>query len=252
MKNSYNCITKIENNEAKMQLFIFHHAGGSSANYKNLAKKFSNLFEIILVDLPGRGKRFQELMPETLNEIIEDLAYPISQTICKPFVFFGHSLGSHISYRILAELEREFYQSASLFFPSGANSPSYVAHHGFKSTSRSSFLELLYDLIYLGGVSKEFMKDEVMVQHMVNLYRLDLKIFDDLKNYEIPILSCPIISLGSNKDNVVNPAALYGWSSVTRSYFESQIMDGNHFYIYDQEFELVSFIKDRISNLVIL
>ena len=148
-----------ENNNADIQLFFFHSAGGSSSNYKNLITKFSSKFEIILVELAGRGTRSCDSLPTTLQQVIDDLSIPIYKTINKNFIFFGHSMGAHIALHLLSYLSSKFKITPLFFVSSGANPPQYITKNGFKSSPTDTFFELLYDIINYGSIPRYLMKE---------------------------------------------------------------------------------------------
>lgn len=193
---------------ASTQLFLFHHAGGSSGSYFNIAKLFSNHMDVVLIDLPGRRKRLGDSLIDNWQEAVDDILYILLDAIAKPFAFFGHSLGSLIAYHVLSRLEYEYGTLPLCFFPSAIKSPFHISKEGFESSSEDTFFELLYDLIFFGGVPKPFMKDINMVNSIVDLYRHDLKICNSFKNSSNAILSCPIYAIGGMDDTCVNTTSM--------------------------------------------
>ena len=65
-----------------LRLIAFHHAGGSAAMYHPISAQLPEDWELLILDLPGRGKRFAEA---PINNTPEKTATVISieATICR-------------------------------------------------------------------------------------------------------------------------------------------------------------------------
>ncbi|WP_233420628.1 thioesterase II family protein [Xenorhabdus nematophila] len=88
-------LDKINLNEpvnAKLRLYLFHHAGGSHMLYRTWQRELPDWIEFIAIELPGRGLSFGETCLESIEEIIDKLL-PVIKTD-KPFAFFWSQYGS--------------------------------------------------------------------------------------------------------------------------------------------------------------
>ncbi|MFD0430994.1 thioesterase II family protein [Streptomyces zhihengii] len=53
-----------------VRLVAFHHAGGSAASWFPLTRHLPVDWDVLLLDLPGRGKRHTEPALESMDEIV--------------------------------------------------------------------------------------------------------------------------------------------------------------------------------------
>jgi len=78
---------------ARIRLFCFPYAGGSSQIFRNWSDSLSQEIEVCLLQLPGRGNRIQEPAHTGLDALVQDIFEGIIPYLSKPFAFFGHSMG---------------------------------------------------------------------------------------------------------------------------------------------------------------
>ena len=90
--------------DARMRVFLFHHAGGSHLLYRDWVPHFPADLEACLVEAPGRG-RLSHLDPlDDVADIVSFLLPDIRQLLDKPFILFGHSMGAMIAYELTHRL----------------------------------------------------------------------------------------------------------------------------------------------------
>lgn len=82
------------------RLFCFPHAGGGRTTYSSWAKYCREDIELIAIQLPGRENRIREMPLDNLDIVTKLLTDEILGFVDKPFAFFGHSLGSILSYEV--------------------------------------------------------------------------------------------------------------------------------------------------------
>jgi pimeloyl-ACP methyl ester carboxylesterase len=94
------------NDKASVQLFCFPYAGGSAASFRTRTEKLPGMFELWSVELPGRGRRYQEIPERRIEALVPPLARALRSAIDRPFALFGHSMGAILgfeaSYALLA------------------------------------------------------------------------------------------------------------------------------------------------------
>src|SRR5262245_31697623 len=116
-QNSHSC------GRAELRMFCFPYAGGTASVYRNWAGFLAPTVQVIPVELPGRGARFQELPSVGMPALIEALAEAIIPLLDKPFAFFGHSMGAVIAFELARRLHREYDRRPQALFPSGRRAP---------------------------------------------------------------------------------------------------------------------------------
>ena len=90
------------------RMFMFTHAGGNPWDYAKLFKSLKGV-ELIPITLPGDVTNLHSKVLSSVEEYAEE-AYKIITTqygIEKPFILFGHSFGSYVSYELAKKLQTE-------------------------------------------------------------------------------------------------------------------------------------------------
>lgn len=80
----------------KIKLYCFPHSGGSIITFQPWKRYIDHRYvDFRPMELPGRGKRFNEKPCLTMSEAVDDAYGMIKQDLSKgPYAFFGHSIGS--------------------------------------------------------------------------------------------------------------------------------------------------------------
>ncbi len=87
------------------QIFLLHYAGGHAHSYDFLGKRIRNVVSHAL-ELPGRGRRFQENFLLSRAAAAEDYAAQIRQKRNgQPYIIYGHSMGASLGLEVCRRLE---------------------------------------------------------------------------------------------------------------------------------------------------
>jgi len=88
------------------QLFLIPFAGGSHYSFQFITP-FLDEFEVIPLELPGRGKRLGEALLRDFDIAAQDI---LNQVMVKlknsTYLIYGHSMGAYLSLRVSGLLER--------------------------------------------------------------------------------------------------------------------------------------------------
>ena len=66
---------------------------------------------------------------------------------------------------------------------------------------------------------------------------------------KITVLHSPIIAFGGEKDGEADAEVICEWRKYTDSYFEYQIFEGGHFYIWEHEDEVIQNILECLKRM---
>src|ERR1700756_5994221 len=77
-----------------MRLFCFHHAGSGGLAFKAWVRALRPAFEVIPVEVADR-QRFA-----TLRQLIDEVNDQLGSALDEPHMFFGHSFGALVAYRL--------------------------------------------------------------------------------------------------------------------------------------------------------
>src|SRR5258708_5973311 len=107
----------------KCRLFCFPHAGGTGSDYRKWPADFPPEIEVLPIQLPGRGNRWNEAPIERMTVLVESLASALVPRLDRPFAFFGHSMGCFVAYELAHFLYRNYAAGPVSLFASAARAP---------------------------------------------------------------------------------------------------------------------------------
>lgn len=208
-----------------VRLFCFHHAGGSGTMFNAWNKALGPRIQVVPVEILNR-ERFA-----TLRELVEEVSEQLSSALDGPHVFFGHSFGALLAYRLAclraasgASLPRALMVSS--FAPPHLPAPIPAVDH----LDDHQLTALLSDL---GGLPPELTDWPALRDRAVATARTDLRLCATDEQDEPMALSCPIHALGGGDDPLVDESDLHEWRSRTSGAFSVHVLRGGHFYLSD-------------------
>jgi external thioesterase TEII len=223
-------------NKAKRQLFLFHFAGGSCYSFEFMRPLLED-FDIIALELPGRGNRIKENLIKDFEEAASDFLNQVLKVLRgSNFVFYGHSLGALFAFKVCQLLEEQ-----NLF-------PSYIVVSGnagpgitFKNLNELEKDDFVSELKKLGGIPDEVIEHPDLLDFFVPILKSDFEIAD-CKSLKITgIIKTPIYAIMGNKEE--SSTEIENWETFTSSIFKFKVLDGNHFFIYEHVAKVVEAIK---------
>ncbi|MEP6931429.1 MAG: alpha/beta fold hydrolase [Flavobacterium sp.] len=234
----------MENRVNKFQLFLLHFAGGSSYSFDFLKKEFDQDIEFIALDLPGRGKRFDEKLLKSKKKAIDDYCKQIiSLSNGSPFVIYGHSMGASLGLGVVSKLEQAGYYPARLVV-SGNAGPGVKKKENVIRYLLDDF-HFKEELRRLGGIPEEVLTNTVLYEFFAPIMRADFECIekktDTEDNQQIGVLQTPIYAMMGSEEECCD--AITNWTSYTSANFSYKILKGNHFFIYDHVREVANVLK---------
>ena len=226
------------------QLFLLHFAGGSSYSFEFLKKDFDEDTEFIALELPGRGKRFEETLLKSKKKAIDDYCQQIIRLRNgSPFVIYGHSMGASLGLGVTLKLEQSGYYPKRLVV-SGNAGPGLREKENVIRYLLDDF-HFKEELRRLGGIPEEVLSNNLLYNFFAPIMRADFECIEKKstseENQNIEILRTPIYAMMGSEEECCD--AITNWAQYTSAAFEYKILEGNHFFIYDQVKELATLLK---------
>jgi len=229
-----------------LRLIVFHHAGGSAAMYRALAGELPPDWELLIFELPGRGKRHAEALITTLPEVVARAAGDIAPWLDVPVALFGHSLGAILAAELARVCER-------LGAP-----PVWVGVSGrvapmFQSQARGlSLLDdatLLAEVLALGGTPERIHDIPELRERFLRVVRADIAVLESY--WPAPDrrpLRGPVTAFAGTTDVYAPPATMQRWDRETDGEFRLRLFPGGHFYFQGPAFaELARAVVEEIA-----
>jgi len=220
----------------KLRLFCLPYAGGSSNTYLPWLNKLNRNVELVLVQLPGRGIRFNDKPHDSMNDVIQDLINEVAYLTSVPFVIFGHSLGSRVAFELCSELYRLGHELPQCLIASGSSAPHVdLQKKRIYDLPNHLFIE---ELKLLNGTPEEVLLNDDLMGMLTPLLRADFRISDEYRAKKIH-LPFPIHVLSGSEDFNVKPHQLSAWNDLTKDSCSYTVINGDHFFIEKNRDELL-------------
>jgi acyl transferase domain-containing protein/surfactin synthase thioesterase subunit len=226
-----------DNNQARLRLFCFPHAGGGASFFQTWTKQFPANIELCPIQLPGREDRHAESPLTQIKEVIQSLLPVIRPLVDSPFAIFGHSMGALLAFELARELRRQGLPLPKHLLVSGYRAPQLpdmtLPIHRFP---KPKFLEAVQAF---QGMPQAILRSPERLEPYLPQLRADFRLLETyIYTNEAP-LDCPITAFGGNSDPIVSREALNQWHGQTSGAFKLQTFPGDHFFLQSDSQPLI-------------
>lgn len=237
----------------KVNLFFLPHAGGSAMGYMSFKRFLDNsLINPIPLELPGRGKLIKEKPINNTAECVDFLFNSIKDIISDSnYAFFGHSLGSILTYELIKLIEKEKMPSPITSIFSGRMAPFISYEHTLIShLDDESFIS---NFSSLNGIPEEIMNNKQILQMIMPVLKSDVKMAEDyVCQSKDDKFDFNIHVFYGNKDTMIkNRKDLIDWNLCTTKKCTLHEFDGDHFYYNQNKEHVCSFINNIMNEEVL-
>lgn len=236
------------NPSAKLRVFCFHDAGGSAALFHDWENRLDSNFEVISVEMPGRGRRIAEKPYTNVFELVRDLMPQLEMMLDRPFIFLGHSMGGLIAFEIIRELrKRNKSLPQQLLISSTAGLTSYTKDDVNYKLSDEELVAMYphLDIKIIG--------DKELQQLLIGILKADLELIYNYEYAHEEPLDVPILAIHGDDDKRVKRHQIAQWERETNTTFKLVDRPGEHRYIeHDGEFVTNLIRQESIAKQIIL
>jgi malonyl CoA-acyl carrier protein transacylase len=235
---------------AQFRLFCFPHAGAGGAIFDSWAEKFPSNIEICAIQLPGRQNRIKESPFNRLKPLVETLTPLLEPYLDLPFAFFGHSMGSLVSFEIARELRRKNWSVPELLFVSSHCAPQIPdLNLPIYKLPEADFIQAISSY---QGMPEPILRDAKLMSILSPTIRADFEILQTYFYTKEAPLKSHIYAFGGFEDSKVSSKQLAAWQKQTEVSFDLKMFAGGHFFWQEAEDEVISTIQKAIAKLTIL
>jgi surfactin synthase thioesterase subunit len=211
-----------------VRLIAFHHAAGSAGVYYPLRANIPDDWDLLLLDLPGRGKRYAEAPIGAMSDVVARALEDIAPWLDAPFALFGHSLGAIVAAEVGRECESR--GAAPLWVGiSGRVAPSVrPVRRGLHELGDE---DLLRELFALGGTPPRIGEAPEFLAQFLRNARIDLAAVDSYAPAPARRrCGFPMTAFAGADDPWAPPPMMAPWEEETTGGFRLREFDGGHFY----------------------
>ncbi|MBC9912785.1 thioesterase II family protein [Chitinophaga varians] len=231
----------------KPQLFLLHFAGGNVYSFQFMVSLLRD-FDVVPLELPGRGRRIQEELLKDFNLAAADLHKQIMQKLSSPvFLIYGHSMGASLALRVASMLEQSGKYPAYVIV-SGNAGPGAESVKNRYLMGKEDFIR---ELEILGGIPPEFIGNDELFEFFDPILRADFEIAErtGMTGAEAPVRAPLFAMMGSEEPKVEQ---ISNWGRFTLSRFSSEIFEGGHFFIHDHPEKIANTIKSCYKRVMLV
>ena len=214
-----------------LDLYAFHHAGGSRHSFAAWQNRFPDAVALHRVQLPGRTAETSDRLPKWAGGLIPDLARRFVRERAgsrRPYVFYGHSLGALIAFELARFLRLLGEEMPVGLVVASRRAPQCPLTHGELFSLPDE--ELVAALHRLGGVPAHMRGKDDWLRQMLPVIRADLMLSDIYRYAGQPPFACPILAVKGFDDPILSRDELAAWSTHTTREFVCAELSGAHFF----------------------
>lgn len=217
--------------------------------YLRWRRTISTWLNIVPIELPGRGSRFDEPLathlPTLAQELSQSIAYQLRDG--QPYALFGHSLGGLLAFEIVHALRESNTRIPSALIVSGASAPSQRKDRERGFDKPKSDAELIAHLKEFEGTPKEVFEHADLLQLMLPILRADFLLCGTYTHQQREPLACPIHVMGGRSDDV-SDEQLQAWQIETTAGCTLDMFDGGHFFLHEAEKSFLAALTACLSK----
>lgn len=239
--------TKAENilmQSDKINLICLPFAGGNVNSYKGLQKQLTDKFNMVNIELPGRGIRRKEALLNNIEAIVEDVYSQLKKYLDQPYAIYGHSMGTLIAYELCKKIQTQNLPLPIHLFVSGKSGPS--AHLNYTKLHDLPKNQFWIEVKDLGGVPQEILNEPELMDYFEPVLRADLKAVEEYQYKNGSQFNFPITTIIGDQENITDENAIL-WQKETTSPLYFHKFPGNHFFIFNNFPQLAEIIMTGLQ-----
>jgi medium-chain acyl-[acyl-carrier-protein] hydrolase len=235
------------NPHAKMRIFFFHHAGGSSSTYAPWLSLIHPDIQPVFVDLPGRSALYRVQPIDNFSAAVDYLLSEISPYLELPYAMFGHSMGGLLAFELSHRLTIRNCAPVHLFV-SACRLPNAERLTASKPRTSFSDEEMIEQLRTLNGTPEVVFKNKEMLSMVLRMMKSDYTLLDSRSPQNYPALPLPITALGGHEDIFVSTDDIKQWGtfSVDKEKSKAFLFSGGHFFTAQHREQIVGILNDTL------
>lgn len=202
------------------RLFCFHHAGGGASAFAGWRAALAPHLDVFPVQLPGREGRACEPPFRDLDALVSDLDVHIGPHLRGRFLFYGHSLGALVAYRLAAHRVASALSVPDVLVAGGYPPPDTGAPTGADPAARAAVAGRL------GRFPRWARAATALLEH-------DLALVASHRPARRPPLPVPVHAVTGSADPLVSAADAQGWAGYTSAGCWTHVVPGGHLFLRD-------------------
>ncbi|MEU9647525.1 thioesterase domain-containing protein [Streptomyces sp. NPDC048110] len=233
--------------DARLRLICLPQAGGSAASFAPWRLDPPPGVELATVELPGRGVRSSEPLPDTLEELADAVLDGIAGELRGPYAFFGHSFGALIGYELAVRVRRSGLTPPAALLVSASRAPHARVLRRVTDCDDEGLLSWLEGF---GGFPPELHRYPAYLRYAVRTVRRDLALAEAYTAPGPAPVGCPLHVFGGADDPLVSRQRMEGWRECADDEFSLRLLPGGHDYPFTHAGTTLDALGRTLGRLV--
>jgi surfactin synthase thioesterase subunit len=228
--------------QAEFSLVCIPYAGGGPSIYMHWAKLLPENMELVILQLPGRAQRILEAPLSDMDLIMDSILPVFTQVIAKPYIIFGHSLGSLIGFELISRLSSFGWRLPAHFIASACRAPHVPkASIHIHDLPDNAFIS---EIKKLNGTPKEVLHNQELMALLLPVLRADFKLASEYLVEGRIKINCLATILTGSEDCMVNKTDITKWGELFLKRTRFETLEGDHFFIHPQVKDVIRIIAE--------
>lgn len=196
-------------NNTKQQLVLFPYLGGNKYSYLNIIEQLADLYEILVVTLPGHDGD-ESFLCDNIDDLASILFGELKRKLREGVIFFGHSLGALIAFAVATKVShamcRDFVAKCIISASNCFDNPRASVS---KDNNNFDVLSYVLSLTPLDTHTDDYIN---YIKQNIEVYKNDLRLLHSAAqcNYDKLYFIADLIY--PSKDMVVDMQGIIGWA----------------------------------------
>ncbi|HBP5362915.1 MULTISPECIES: thioesterase II family protein [Pseudomonas aeruginosa group] len=227
---------------ASLQLFCLPYSGASAVLYNRWQSRLPAWIRLQPLELPGRGLRFAEALHNDAASLVAQLAGELPGLFenATPYAFFGHSLGGLLAFELAHAMRRRGLEEPLALFLSGVSAPAENDLSAYRRAREDA--ELVAALRDYRGTPEAVFNDPSLMQMLLPVVRADFLVTGSYR-YQLRAPLAAALHVFGGREDRLRSAELLGWLREAGGEFSLDLLDGQHFFIREQEAQLLRHLR---------
>ena len=230
---------------ARYRLFCFPYAGGSASAFLPWEDLLPPQIELVAIQPPGRATRLDEGLLTSVVELAVQLAGAIPPMLDRPYLTYGHSMGSTVSFELLHLLKERSLPLPRRYFAAARQAPHIPRR--IAPFYDYPLAEFMIELKRFGGTPDAVLQNAELMEMLVPMLRTELRAAYAYHRDPVVKLECPASVFGGARDEIVLPEELTGWQEHFLEKMDFRLFESGHFFLEDNKEQVVSAICESIG-----
>lgn len=225
---------------ARFRMFCVPYAGGSATAYMGWEALVPPDIELVSIQFPGRANRLAEALIPSVHELADQLGAAIASWLDRPYVLYGHSLGSAVAFELLHVLQARQHPLPRRFICAARRAPHLLPRlapiHDYPLERFKA------ELKSLNGTPEAILNSPDLMEIFVPILRTDFKAAYSYFREPHVRLPCDASIFCGARDDKVLPQDMRAWCEHFSGEIDFRVFDGGHFFLDENGASVVSAI----------